>query len=85
MACGLIEIAKAVPEHEKKLYITAAVNILKALDEKACDWNENSDAVLLMCSEAYVSKCPADHNIIYGDFYFTEAILKLKGSDFLPW
>ena len=24
-------------------------------------------------------------NIIYGDFYFTEAILKLKGSDFLIW
>ena len=24
-------------------------------------------------------------SIIYGDYYFAEAILKLKGSDFLPW
>jgi len=85
MACGLIEIAKAVPEHEQKLYIDAAVKILKALDERACDWNENRDALLLMCSEAYVSKCSPEHNIIYGDFFFTEAILKLKGTEFLPW
>ena len=85
MACGLIEIAKAVPELEQKLYLEAAFNILKALDEKACDYDENRDALLLMCSEAYVSKCPPDHNIIYGDFFFTEAILKLKGEEFLPW
>lgn len=85
MACGLIEIAKAVPEHEQKLYITAAMNILKALAEKACDWDESRDALLLLCSEAYVSKCPPEHNIIYGDFFFTEAVLKLKGSEFLPW
>lgn len=85
MACGLIEIAKAVPEYEKKLYLTAALNILKALDEKACSYDEKRDALLLMCNEAYISKCPPDHNIIYGDFFFAEAILKLKGSDFLPW
>ena len=23
--------------------------------------------------------------IVYGDYFFTEAILKLKGSEFLPW
>lgn len=85
MACGLIEIAKAVPEHEQKLYMQAALNILKALDERACDYAEDRDALLLMCSEAYVSKRTPEHNIIYGDFFFVEAILKLKGRDFLPW
>ena len=24
-------------------------------------------------------------SIIYGDYYFAEAILKLRGSNFLPW
>ena len=85
MACGLIEIAKAVPEHEQRLYLTAALNILKALEEKACSYDEDRDALLLMCSEAYISNCPPEHNIIYGDFFYTEAILKLKGSTFLPW
>ncbi len=23
--------------------------------------------------------------IIYGDYFFVEAIFKLKGNDFLPW
>ena len=27
----------------------------------------------------------AEMPIIYGDFYFTEAILKLKGAEFFPW
>ena len=85
MACGLIEIAKAVPEHEQKLYLTAALNILKALEEKACSYDEDRDAILHACSEAYISNCPPEHNIIYGDFFYTEAILKLKGSSFLPW
>ena len=85
MACGLIEIARAVPEHEQRLYITAALNILKALDEISCSYDEDRDALLLMCNEAYISKCAPDHNIIYGDFFFTEAILKLKGCGFLPW
>lgn len=85
MACGLIEIARAVPELEKGLYLSAALNILRALDAKACDYAENSDALVRMCSEAYVSRCTYDHNIIYGDFFYTEAILKLRDSEFLPW
>ena len=83
MVCGLIEIAKAVPEHEKKTYITAAVKILKVLDEKFCDYSEEKAAILMMGSEAYYG---GQHKaIIYGDYFLTEAILKLKGSDFLPW
>ncbi len=83
MACGLIEIAKAVPEHEKKTYITAAVKILKQL-EQFCNWDENCDAILMEGAEDYHGK--GQHKpIIYGDFYFTEAILKLKGAEFFPW
>ena len=73
------------PELEKKLYLTAAMNILKALDARACCYDEQRDELLLMCSEAYVSKCAPDHNIIYGDFFYTEAILKLLGAEFNPW
>ena len=31
-------------------------------------------------------KRPGIHiSIIYGDYFYTEAILKLLGSEFLPW
>ena len=82
-ACGLIEIAKAVPENEKSTYLIPAINILKAMEEKFCSWDESTDYVLGMGSEAY-GRC--EHiPIIYGDFFFAEAILKLLGSEFNPW
>lgn len=84
-ACGLIEIAKAT-EGEK--YMDAAIKTLKAI-EKYCDYTETEDSILQMGSERY----PFDDYgfrglhipIIYGDFFLVEAILKLKGSDFLIW
>ncbi len=82
-ACGFIEIAKHCPEHEKKLYLTAAINTLKAMDEKFCRWGDNIDAFLDCGKEMYHEG--QSHPIIYGDFFYTEAILKLKGSEFNPW
>ena len=82
-ACGLIEIAKNVPEHEKKIYITAAVKLLKAMEKEWCNWSDDEDSILQMGSERYTSGLHMP--IIYGDYFFAEAILKLKGSDFLPW
>ncbi len=83
MACGLIEIAKAVPELEKKMYITAAIKLLKATEENFCNWSDDCDAILMNGTEMYSTGF--NRPIIYGDYYFTEAILKLKGSEFLPW
>lgn len=82
-ACGLIEIAKNVPEHEKKIYINAAIRLLKALEENFCDWTEGEDSILQYGTEAY--NWGINMPIIYGDFFFAEAILKLKGNDFLAW
>ena len=82
-ACGLLEIAKAVPEYEKKLYFKAAVKILKALESEHCNWEENEDSILQNGSERYGR---GEHiPIIYGDYYFVEALYKLKGYDMLLW
>jgi len=88
-ACGLIVIARNVPEHERKIYMNAAVNMLKAIEEKFCNWEENEDSILQMGTELYHAKNPEKQihlPIIYGDFFFVEAISKLKNSnDFLIW
>lgn len=85
-ACGLIEIAKVTSD---KKYLDAAIKTLRAIDEKCCDYSETEDSIVQMGSERY------PHNeygfrglhipIIYGDFFFVDAILKLKDSDFLIW
>ena len=82
-ACGLIEISKNVGEHEKDLYLNSAVKILKAIDTTCCDWTENEAAIIQKGTEAYGRG--ANMPIIYGDYYFIEAILKLKNKDMLFW
>ena len=86
-ACGMIELEKYVPDGDK--YMSAAVEILKATDKKCCNYGEDEDALVLMGSERYPNneeELKLVHMpIIYGDFFFVEALFKLKGNDFLIW
>ncbi len=91
-ACGLIEIAKHVHEDEAGMYLSAAINILRAMGDKFMDWDPDHDAMLnygtirYPVPGKYTEKGAGVHiSIIYGDYFYTEAILKLLGSDFLPW
>lgn len=81
-ASGLIEIAKAVDESEKTMYLQHAVNLLRALDEKCAIWDLSDEAILAngtsqfnLTDGKYEVKNGA---LIYGDYYFIEAIAKLK-------
>lgn len=80
-ACGLLELAKLT---EEKQYFDAAVSILSALDAHCAAWSDASPAILKNCTGSYHGN---DHNIAmnYADFFFMEAILKLRGDTFLFW
>ena len=88
-ACGMLEIAKCVSEEEGKRYTEEAIHILKACDQHFCNYEEDEDALVLMGSERYPSleeyKRGVHIPIIYGDFFFVEAMLKLKRSEFFIW
>jgi hypothetical protein len=66
--------------------------ILKAMAEKFCDWDPEHDAMMgygtvrYPVPGTYTEKHAGVHiSIIYGDYFFTEAILKLLGAEFMPW
>ena len=85
-ACGLVEIANCVEEHEKELYLNAAVKLLKAITDKFVDFSEETDPLVLCGTEAY----SRGHHIpiIYGDYFYIEAVYKLineKKTDMLMW
>lgn len=83
-ACGFLELARIVPENEKQMYFNAAIRILKAVEKDYCNWSNDSDALTLNGCEAYhdgLQNLP----LIYGDYYFIEAIYKLKGGEVLLW
>jgi unsaturated chondroitin disaccharide hydrolase len=82
-ACGMIEIAKAVPEFEKDIYLNAAIKTLKALDKDFCCYGEEDDSIVLKGTVMYT----AGHHrpLVYAYMFYAEALLKLKGSEFLIW
>lgn len=84
IAGGLLEVAKAVPEEEKRIYRDAAVKILKAIAEKRADFGKGCDAIVQNCSSSYHSE-RHDMTMNYADYYFMEAMYKLKGTGQFLW
>lgn len=82
-ACGLIEIAKVVPEYEKKLYLKAAIEILKSIEKEHCDFTLEKESIVQNSMVNYEEGKQV--SLIYGDYFFVEAIYKLKGFEFLMW
>ena len=95
VCCGLLEIAKALPDGEGSFYAEVAVKMLRALEERFVNYDPARDDLLTHGSVRYPT-LEGDNepemirklihvSIIYGDFFFIEAILKLLGSEFNPW
>ncbi len=59
-------------------YLTAAIKLLKTLHEKRCDYSLDKDNVLEKCTAAYHDE-KHEFAIIYGDYYYLEALMKLEG------
>lgn len=91
-ACGMLELGKLLPENEGGMYTNAAVNIIRSIADAFGNWDENTDYVIGNGSVRYPipgtfteAQAGVHISIIYADYYFAEAILKLLGSEFLPW
>lgn len=84
-ACGLLEIAEHVEEHEKWIYREHAARMVKAIAEQHCDWNPAKDSIVQNCKVDYHSSQDKQTDLIYADYFLTEAVLRLMGNDFLIW
>lgn len=84
-ACGLLELAGTVDIFEKNLYGQGAVRLLRAIEEKHCNWNAEEDGIVGFGSAQYHRESDREVPIIYGDYFFIEGILRLIGRDFMIW
>ena len=87
-SCGLIELAGLVHEKEGRTYLEAALNMLRAIDEKSADWRLGTDGITMRGSTAYHVRDRVhgwNKNYIYADYFFIEAVLKLKGQGVCIW
>ncbi|NMM94119.1 glycoside hydrolase family 88 protein [Bifidobacterium oedipodis] len=85
VACGLIDIAEQVPELERHLYLDWAVRILKAVEAEWCDWAPERDGLVQMCTGCYHNENDREVPMMYGDYYFVEAVLHLAGKAMRIW
>lgn len=83
-ASGLLTLAEECGKDKREGYREAALKLLRALVETDCDFTKEDDCILHKGSVAYHVK---EHHqaIIYGDYFFMEAICKLTGTDLLLW
>ena len=85
-ACGLLEIAGYVSEYEKAFYTGCALKILRACEKKFANWNIDNDGIIGGGTAAWHGKSDdTEVPIIYGDYFFTEALLRLLGKSFSIW
>lgn len=80
-ACGLLELSELAG---KRNYHDAAVRLLAALDGQRCDYDPAHDQLLTRCSAAYHDDRHG-FPLIYGDYFYTEAIAKLIGKETFVW
>ncbi|MCQ6562104.1 glycoside hydrolase family 88 protein [Paenibacillus mendelii] len=79
-ASGLLEIADAVPAAEKHLYANGAHRMLQALTNHYATWDQpEHEAILIGGTGSKPGNFCVDGSLIYGDYYYVEAIAKLNG------
>lgn len=83
-ASGLIELSRHTKEQDSEKYLNAALLLLKALDQNRCNWKKEEDYILEKCTAAYHDK-EHEFSIIYGDYYFIEAVFKLADKGIFIW
>lgn len=81
-ASGLLLLSKLVDKDESEAYATAAEKILESLYNNYTDW-EHDEALLQKGCVAYFAENPdeLETSLIYGDYFFLEALLRLNGKD----
>ncbi|MCT4597679.1 MAG: glycoside hydrolase family 88 protein [Vallitalea sp.] len=84
-ASGLLELCKYLDGIERDFYHEKAEEILHSLYENYGAWGDEEEALITMGTVNYTRSKYVNTPIIYGDYFFVEALAKLKGEEELFW
>ncbi len=85
-ACALIELSRLPEVRSGEIYLKAAEHMLHALDTLCSDYTDQTPGILQKCTAAYHSEGAGTHvNLVYGDYFYVEALAKLNGCDPMLW
>ncbi|WP_113673955.1 glycoside hydrolase family 88 protein [Vallitalea guaymasensis] len=84
-ASGMLEMCKYLEGSQKEYYYKNAEEILKSLYENYGAWDEDEEALIKMGTVNYTKQKYVNTPIIYGDYFFVEALEKLRGENKIFW
>jgi unsaturated chondroitin disaccharide hydrolase len=85
-ASGLLLLATLVDDVEASVYKTGAERILESLFRNYGTWdNPDEEGLLLHGTSNYPENRNIDVPLIYGDFFYVEALARLKGKGPFYW
>ena len=82
-ACGLMELHRVTGD---RVHQDSALRLVDGLLDNCCDWSPDHCGVLTRCTASYHDDGAGRHtNITYGDYFLTEALAKINGTDPMLW
>ncbi|WP_308635327.1 glycoside hydrolase family 88 protein [Paenibacillus silvisoli] len=85
-ASGLLELSLLLPESESDYYRQSAENLLRRLNDRYTAWDNTAEEAILTMGTANRPKMThVNVPMIYGDYFFAEAIGKLRGMRDTFW
>lgn len=85
LASGWLELAKYVQPEEAEEYCNRAGKILSSLYTNYYAHQPNEEGLLLRATVSYPDNRFIEVPLIYGDYFFIEALLKMKGRKNTFW
>ena len=84
-ASGLLELSRILPETEGAAYYHAAIQLLMCAEREHINWTKDTPALLTHCTSAWHDEAGRHITMFYADYFFIEAINKLRGETRLAW
>lgn len=87
-ACGLLELAKQLPlsDPDREVYEAAAKTLIaKLIENYMYKEEEGSNGILKAGVYSYKTNLCVDEPVIWGDYYFMEALVRLTHSFRMYW
>ncbi len=84
-ASGLIDLAQLVAGTSGSYYRDGALRILQAIVESSSSFADDEEGLVLHGTGHYPQKQNVDVALIYGDYFFLEALAKFRGQALDLW
>lgn len=80
-ASGLLLLSRLVEENERDFYFDAGKKIVQSLYENYTDWDNDEALINKGCVSFHEKGSGIETSLIYGDYFFMEALMQLNGYE----